>query len=297
MAANVAVAPKKMFAEGLSDATPAVTSGVTPVVNPRERAETRAAAELDVASWRPDAPKGMMAKDVELQRTAARSSLVTDGAATDGIAMSASTSAVSGEYGADVTAASVAASDDAVCDETFDEKKDDALEGFATNTAANSRAIGLTALEVAEGISAEQVAEIKAAIQAEKKFLGELVEQSSRWQVEGVELRIFFPVEKRAFAELLEGRDALEKIRAAAGKVLGKPVRVCAKIESIAAAAAAGAASSAVTSGRGAAASNATLRNSSGNAELRARFESDPMVRSMLERFGGKISEVKPPDS
>jgi len=27
--------------------------------------------------------------------------------------------------------------------------------------------------------------------------------------------------------------------------------------------------------------------------ELRAKFERDPMVRSMLQRFGGKISEVK----
>ena len=27
--------------------------------------------------------------------------------------------------------------------------------------------------------------------------------------------------------------------------------------------------------------------------ELRARFEQDPIVRAMLERFGGRISEVK----
>jgi hypothetical protein len=26
---------------------------------------------------------------------------------------------------------------------------------------------------------------------------------------------------------------------------------------------------------------------------LRAQFERDPMVRSMLERFGGKITEVR----
>jgi len=52
--------------------------------------------------------------------------------------------------------------------------------------------------------------------------------------------------------------------------VLGRPVRVCAKLEAVAAAAA-----------------------SSGTQELRAQFERDPMVRSMLQRFGGKISEVK----
>jgi DNA polymerase III subunit gamma/tau len=142
----------------------------------------------------------------------------------------------------------------------------------------------------ADGIAEAQVNAIKAAIQAEKKFLGELVEQSSRWQLEGNELRIFFPAGKRAFAELLEGRDALDKIRAAAGKVLGKPVRVCAKIESIAAAVAAGAGGNSQSS----ASSPSVWQNGSGAADLRTRFETDPMVRSMIERFGGQISEVKP---
>src|SRR5271165_2703891 len=91
---------------------------------------------------------------------------------------------------------------------------------------------------------------MKARIQAEKKFLGELLEHSSRWQIEGSELRIFFPVERRAFAELLEGREALEKIRAAAAKVLGRAVRVCTRIESLAAAAAAGATASSPSAGR-----------------------------------------------
>ncbi len=143
------------------------------------------------------------------------------------------------------------------------------------------------------GISEHQVTAIKAAIQAEKKFLGELVEQSNRWQLEGNELRIFFPADKRAFAELLEGRDALEKIRGAANKVLGKPVRVCAKIESIAAAAAAGAPGISQSN----ASSPGARQNGSGASELRARFETDPMVRSMMERFGGRISEVKPRQS
>ncbi len=121
------------------------------------------------------------------------------------------------------------------------------------------------------GISAEQVAEIKAGIQAQQKFLGELVDQSSRWELDGAELRIYFLPEKRPFAEMLEGRDSLEKARAVSSKVLGRAVRVCAKLEGVAAAAAA----------------------SSGTQELRAQFERDPMVRSMLQRFGGKISEVK----
>ena len=123
-----------------------------------------------------------------------------------------------------------------------------------------------------DGISAEQVAEIKAAIQAQQKFLGELVEHGNRWELEGSELRIYFSPEKRPFAEMLEGRDSLEKVRVASSTVLGRAVRVCAKLEGVAAAAA---------------------HAASGMQELRARFERDPMVRSMLQRFGGKISEVK----
>jgi DNA polymerase III subunit gamma/tau len=124
----------------------------------------------------------------------------------------------------------------------------------------------------ADGISQEQVGEIKATIQAQQKFLGEIVQHGSRWELEGAELRIYFPAEKRAFAEMMEGRDSLEKVRACSGKVLGRPVRVCARVEAVAA---------------------ATPRGSFGTQELREQFERDPLVRSMLQRFGGKISEVK----
>jgi len=134
---------------------------------------------------------------------------------------------------------------------------------------------GNGAMAQAIGISQEHVAEIKAAIQGQQKFLGELVEQSNRWELDGAELRIYFSPEKRPFAELIEGRESLEKIRTISSKVLGRAVRVCAKLEAVAAAAASAA------------------RAGSGTQELRAQFERDPMVRSMLQRFGGKISEVK----
>ena len=124
----------------------------------------------------------------------------------------------------------------------------------------------------AAGITQEQVAEIKTAIQAQQKFLGEIMNQGSRWELEGAELRIYFSADKRAFAEMMEGRDSLEKVRACSSKVLGRAVRVCAKVEAVAAAA---------------------PRGISGTQELREQFERDPMVRSMLQRFGGKISEVK----
>ncbi|TMP95241.1 MAG: hypothetical protein E6L07_07550 [Verrucomicrobia bacterium] len=116
------------------------------------------------------------------------------------------------------------------------------------------------------------MAEIKSAIQSQQRFLGELVEHSSGWELEGAELRIYFSPSNKTFAELMEGRDTLEKIRAVSSNVLGRALRVCARLDSVAAAAAAAA---------------------SGTQELRAQFERDPLVRSMLERFGGKITEVR----
>ena len=139
---------------------------------------------------------------------------------------------------------------------------------------ANGRANGASNSMPAKGISEEQVLEIRAAIQAQQKFLGELLEHGHRWELDGVELKIFFATEKRPFAEMVEGRDSLEKIRATASKVLNRSVRVCAKIESVAATA-------------------TPASRVSDSQELRAKFERDPLVRSMLQRFGGKISEVK----
>jgi DNA polymerase-3 subunit gamma/tau len=125
------------------------------------------------------------------------------------------------------------------------------------------------------GITEDQVKEIRGAIQTQQKFLGELLEHGHRWELEASELRIYFSPEKRPFAEMVEGRDSLDKIRAAAGRVLSRPVRVCAKIEAVAATAA------------------DASRAASSAKELREKFERDPMVRSMLQRFGGKLTEVK----
>jgi len=127
----------------------------------------------------------------------------------------------------------------------------------------------------AQGISDAQVAEIKQLIQAQQKFLGELIEHGTRWELEGAELQIYFSPKERSFAEMLEGREPLERLRIASSKVLGRTVRVCAKLEAVAAAAA------------------SASRAGSATQELRAQFERDPMVKSMLQRFGGKIAEVK----
>ena len=125
------------------------------------------------------------------------------------------------------------------------------------------------------GMSAEQFTEVKTAIQEQQKFIGELLEHTSRWELDGSELRIYFPPEKSNFAELLEGRETLEKMRASSSKVLGRSVRVCARLDS------------------GAAKDANASRVAASTQEMRAQFENDPLVKSMLQRFGGRISEVR----
>jgi len=113
---------------------------------------------------------------------------------------------------------------------------------------------------------------IKAAILAQEKFLGELVEHASRWEMSGGEVRLFFPTESRALAEMLQARDPMERLRNITGRILGQTVRVCVKLEAV---------------------PGGPATQSSGTRELRAKFEQDPIVRAMMERFGGQISEVK----
>jgi len=123
-----------------------------------------------------------------------------------------------------------------------------------------------------EGITAEQVSQIKAAVQTQQKFLSELLEHATAWEVAGAELKLYFPAGKKSFAEMLEGRDSLEKLRGMSSNVLGRAMRVCAKL---------------------AVSTSPQPRAGSEQQELRAKFERDPMVRSILKRFGGQISEVR----
>jgi len=100
--------------------------------------------------------------------------------------------------------------------------------------AAEPEAVTLAAQ--VSGITEEQVAEIKQLIQAQQKSWA----NSSNTALAGTRRRgianLFF-INNRAFAEMLEGREALEKVRIASSKVLGRTVRVCARLEAVAAAA------------------------------------------------------------
>jgi len=127
------------------------------------------------------------------------------------------------------------------------------------------------------GLEAVQVADIRAAISSQNKLLDSLLEHVSRWELDGNEIRLFFPSEGRTFAEILQGREQIEKLKTITSAVLGQPLRVCVKLDS------AQKASAAAPSGRA-------------TPEIRARFEKDPVVRAMLDRFGGTISSVRRKD-
>jgi DNA polymerase-3 subunit gamma/tau len=135
--------------------------------------------------------------------------------------------------------------------------------------ASPPRIVARAAEDVSNGLASAQVDAIKAALQGQK-FLWSMVEHVSRWEIENGELRLFFPTESRVLAEMLQARDAMERLRTVLNQVVGQPLRVCVKLE--------------------------TVRGTTGrSSELRARFEEDPIVRAMLERFGGQISKVKRP--
>src|SRR3984893_5294222 len=50
-----------------------------------------------------------------------------------------------------------------------------------------------------EEITAEQVAQIKVVVQQQQKFLGELLEHATVWELAGAELKLFFPAGKKSF--------------------------------------------------------------------------------------------------
>jgi hypothetical protein len=131
--------------------------------------------------------------------------------------------------------------------------------------------------EALVGLDAPQVAAIKSQVASQKKFLAELIENVRRWELDGGELRLYFSTEQRALAELLQGRDAMEKLRSIASHVLGQPLRVYVKLDGLPAA-------------------REAVRKQPNPRELQAKFETDPIVRGMIERFGGRISEVRPRD-
>jgi DNA polymerase III subunit gamma/tau len=150
------------------------------------------------------------------------------------------------------------------------EPKTPVVSAAAPAPASPPRIVARSAEGSAVGLLAAQLDAIKAALQGQK-FLWSMVEHATRWEMAGGELQIFFPTESRALAEMLQARDPMERLRTVLNQVVGQQLRVCVKLDS----------------SRAAAPGN--------SSELRARFEEDPIVRAMLEKFGGRISNVKRP--
>ena len=146
------------------------------------------------------------------------------------------------------------------------EKKD--AERLAPVPASPPRIVAKSAESHFSGLATAQMEAIQSLLRSQQKFLWSMVEHASRWELEGAEMNLYFPPENRALAEMLQARDPMEKLRTVLSSVIGQPLRVCVKLDS---------------------SRSAPPRAS----ELRSRMEEDPIVRAMLERFGGQISEVK----
>jgi len=134
--------------------------------------------------------------------------------------------------------------------------------------ASPPRIVVRAAEDPATGLTAAQLDAVRSALQ-NSRLLSSFLEHATRCETESGEFRIFFSTENRTLTEMLP-REAMERLRTVVHQVFGQPLRVCVKLETV----------------RGAA---------TRVSELRARFEEDPIVRAMLERFGGQISRVKRP--
>jgi DNA polymerase-3 subunit gamma/tau len=134
--------------------------------------------------------------------------------------------------------------------------------------ASSPRIVSRAAENPGSGLAAAHFDAVKSALQ-NSRLLSSFLEHATRCETEAGEFRIFFSTENRTLTEMLP-REAMERLRTVVNQVFGQPLRVCVKLET---------------------ARGTTTRVS----ELRARFEEDPIVRAMLEKFGGHISRVKRP--
>ena len=151
-----------------------------------------------------------------------------------------------------------------------EKKQESATEEAPKPVEAKSpKTVGFTPSESVTDLTEEQVSAILAGV-AGSKFLASMLDSVAGWQTQSGELHLIFPAESRSIAEMLQAKEPMEKLRTVLAQVLGQPLRVCVKLD---------------------ASRNAVSKQS----ELRSKFEQDPIVRAMLEKFGGRISSVRYP--
>ncbi len=146
---------------------------------------------------------------------------------------------------------------------------------------ASSNSAGATGSTgpAASAATPDPLATLREFLARQQKFLASLVEHATRWELSGDELRLHFSAEQRTLAEMLQAREPSEKLRRVAIEVLGRPVRVCVTLEPIRPVVAETSPQKPVPEAAG---------------ELPTALQQNPAVRSLLERFGGRISSVKP---
>jgi hypothetical protein len=70
---------------------------------------------------------------------------------------------------------------------------------------------------------------IRAALQSQK-FLWSILEHATRWEFNGSDLRVTFPWESRALAEMLQAKDPMERFCSTVNQVAGAPVKISVEI-------------------------------------------------------------------
>jgi len=114
-----------------------------------------------------------------------------------------------------------------------------------------------------------QLAAIKTMVYSQSNFLGSCLEHLSHCEIGSEEVEFAFAAKDSFFADLLKNREQQETLRAVASKVLGRPVRICVRLEE----------------------QGAEARM--GRPSARERAERDPGVEGFRKKFNGAVVDVK----
>ena len=113
------------------------------------------------------------------------------------------------------------------------------------------------------------LAAIKSKVYGQSNFLGSCLEHITRWGVENDEVTFSYAQKDSFFADLLKSREQQETLRAVCTQVLGKPVKICVRLDE----------------------QEVGARVERPNA--RERAERDQAVEAFRKRFDGTVLDVK----
>lgn len=158
-------------------------------------------------------------------------------------------------------------------------------ETSAAVNASYQMGAAAAAVALAEGqLPGVRVEEIKTAVYKESKFLGSFIEHVLRWELENGEVRLLFAQEHRTLTEMLPQKE-LDRLTRLTQEVLGRPVRVCVKLETQPGRGTRTPGAGAVTPERS--------QPERADENVYARASNNPRVRAFVEQFGGQIREVR----